>query len=250
MTDALWDSRLSALGLTVRPADYTKPHWRLQAAWLTVNGRWDDVPDFARPYQQDTLGGAQHAYGRAVFKDGSVAPEAGFMLMWPDMAEVDKKVRTPSANGWANDELWNGFDWAQTSGPYSWHKAGNADVLEGLGLPFPPLPWYADAQAEGGVHAAFFCVWQEREAEDPTPPPPPPYDGYVSVKPIYDVVDCQEAIAEVDSLDPGADIDTPDGDRAHVLKVLIFDFERFLWLDQPRGWKCRLAEWLCPRAFE
>ena len=81
-------------------------------------------------------------------------------------------------------------------------------------------------------------------------PEPPPYDGYVSVKPIYDVAGCQEALAEVDSLDPGADIDTPDGDRAHVLKILIFDFERFLWLDQPWGWKCRLAEWLCPRAFE
>jgi len=174
MTERLWDERLDPLGVRVIDADTTEPHWWLKAAWLTVNGSWDDVPDWARKWQLDTLGGAQHAFGRCLDKDGNPLMGAGFMLEWPGMADEDKKWRLPQPDGWANDELWAGYDWTHPGGggPYSWRKAGNADVLRGLGLPYPPAPWDLDGlHAQGGLHCSFFGVWQEREAiVEPEPP--------------------------------------------------------------------------------
>jgi len=173
----LWDPRLSQLGVTIRDCDKSLLHWKLLAAWLTVNGSWDDVPDWARQWQLDTLGGAQHSFGRALDQNGDVCPTAGFMLKWPGMTSEDQKWRLPHADGWANDELWNGYDWAQTSGPYSWNKAGNADVLCGLGLPYPPLPWQpSGVYAEGGVHVSYFAVWQESSPEQEPEPVPSCWD--------------------------------------------------------------------------
>ena len=165
-----FDPRLVRLGVTVEPADYTQPHWRLQAAWLTVSGSWDDVPAFARPYQRDYLGGDHHVFGMARDLLGYTLPGAGFVLVWPDGAAQ----RTPADSDrvdWADCPIYAGYDWAQMAGPYAFGKFGNADKLCGLGLPFPPLPWQpqGDAYAEGGVHVSVFGVWQECEPE--TEPP-------------------------------------------------------------------------------
>ena len=169
-----FDPRLVRLGVTVEPADYTQPHWRLQAAWLTVSGSWDDVPAFARPYQRDYLGGDHHVFGMARDLLGYTLPGAGFVLVWPDGAAQ----RTPADSDrvdWADCPIYAGYDWAQMAGPYAFGKFGNADKLCGVGLPFPPLPWQpqGDAYAEGGVHVSVFDVWQECEPETEPPPPPP-----------------------------------------------------------------------------
>ena len=171
-----WDPRLTQLGLTVEPADRTKAHWRMVAAWLTVAGNWDGVPDFARPYQQDVLGGDHHVFGMALDTFGNPISDAGFVMMWADGGDQ----RTPVDCGrpdWADLPIYAGYDWAQTSGPYTWQKFGNADKLCGVGLPYPPLPWQpqGDAYPAGGVHVSFFYVAQATDAEvDPPPPPPPP----------------------------------------------------------------------------
>ena len=168
-----WDPRLDALGLTVERAEDTQPYYRLIAAWLTVAGNWDDVPQFARQYQQDVLGGDHHVFGMALDAQGKPLPEAGFVMVWPDGGAQ----RTPAdcnRPDWADLPIYAGYDWAQVSGPYTWAKYGNADRLCGAGLPFPPLPWQpqGDAYAEGGVHVSYFCVWQAADAEVEPPPPP------------------------------------------------------------------------------
>jgi len=189
----LFDPRLTQLGVTIEHADYSAEHWRLIAAWLTVNGNWDDVPHWAKVYQLDTLGGDRHVFGRAYNKDGTIAPYAGFWLEWPDGDDM----RTPEPDGWANLPISAGFDWAQTTGPYSWQKVGNSDKLVGLGLPYPPLPWetsslpdnravgadgsvllsyeqgthWTAVYALGGVHVSFFGVWRCYDGDSPPPPP-------------------------------------------------------------------------------
>ena len=133
----LFDDRLTQLGVTVTEADRSKPHWKLLAAWLTVNGSWDDVPDWARQWQLDTLGGDHHVFGRALDLYGDLCPGAGFVLGWPD----GQAGTTPEPDGWANLPINAGYDWQETAGPYTWTKYGNSDVLRGCGLPYPPLPW-------------------------------------------------------------------------------------------------------------
>ena len=174
----LFDPRLTQLGVTVTPADRTQPHWALKAAWLTVNGSWDDVPQWARQWQLDTLGGDHHCFGRALDPYGNAYAGAGFVLSWLDGAVQ----RTPETDRWANIPIEAGFDWSVRAGPYSWGKYGNAEVLQGLGLPYPPLPWerislsdlydLGDVHASGGVHVSYFAVWQESGPEvEPEPVP-------------------------------------------------------------------------------
>jgi len=168
MAEILWDPRLTALRVSVDRSglDATKAHWRIVAAWVTLSGNWDDVPPWAKGWQRDTLGGDHHCYGRALFRDGAVAPQAGFLLSWPDGSDG----RTPEADGWANIPIQAGYDPKVTAGPYRWAKWGNAEVLAGVGLPFT-LPW-ATTGTLGGHHVSFFAVWQETEPEAPTPPEP------------------------------------------------------------------------------
>ena len=175
MTDRLWDPRLDQLGVTVSEADTTRDYWRLKAAWLTVNGSWDDVPDWARKWQLDTLGGDRHVFGRCLDKTGNPLMGAGFVLSWPDGADQ----RTPEADGWANLPINAGFDWQRQHGPYSWGKFGNSAWLTGLGLPYgdPMLPWLStgEAHATGGMHVSYFCCWQEcGPVVEPEPPEPEP----------------------------------------------------------------------------
>lgn len=167
-----WDPRLDALRVSVsaQGVDKTKAYWRIIAAWITVNGSWETAPTWARKYQRDTLGGDHHAYCRALFEDGSVAGQAGFLLSWPD----GQDGRLPEPDGWANWPLYASYDPRQGPGPYAVKKFGNAEALTGLGLPVM-LPWATGGmEAEGGHHVSFFCVWQEME---PEPPPPPPTPG-------------------------------------------------------------------------
>jgi len=151
----LWDDRLTQLGVTIdyaESADFT-----ISAAWLTVDGNWDDVPIWAKKWQNDTLGGAYNAYGRLEYPDGKPTMGAGFVLSWPGGADQ----RTPETNGWANIPITAGFDWSATAGPYTWAKYGNADKLVGIGLPYPPLPWQiGEMYALGGVHTSFFVVYE------------------------------------------------------------------------------------------
>ena len=74
---------------------------------------------------------------------------------------------------WANAEVWEGYDWNERPGPYWWQKLGDADILHGLGMPYPPMPWEPQSMhAEGGVHISFFCVWRERFLDDQPEPEP------------------------------------------------------------------------------
>ncbi len=161
----LWDPRLTQLRATIDTSkvDYNKTYWRIIAAWVTVNGSWDDVPSWAKAYQKDTLGGDHHVFGRALFRDGTVATTAGFTLSWPDGSDG----RLPEADGWANLPLQAGFDPKVTGGPYSWVKFGNSETFKGAGMPYT-LPW-TTIQPAGGVHVSYFVVWQEWVPVEPTP---------------------------------------------------------------------------------
>jgi hypothetical protein len=156
----LWDDRLTQLGVQRVAADCSQPCWRLKAAWITVNGSWDDVPGWAKRWQQDTLGGDHNVFGRAEQPDGAPIMSASFELSWPSGADR----RSPEPNGWANLPIYAGYDWSQTQGPYGWAQAPNGDKVQGVGLPYPPLPWEVGqthlAAPSGGVHVSFFGVWE------------------------------------------------------------------------------------------
>lgn len=178
-----WDTRLDELGLYVKPApNPNETHFVIVAAWLGVNGSAETWPPWAKSDQWDwnNLGGDHHAYGMCKLRDGSVSPDAGFELTWPDGGYAK---REPEANRWANFELYADYNWREVSGPYDFNKYGNAETLCGLGLPWPRLPWEeGEVIAMGGCHVSFFVVWQEVAAipyPTPSPSPEPPDDGLV-----------------------------------------------------------------------
>jgi hypothetical protein len=149
---------LSQLQVSVIPADCSQDCYRLKAAWVTVAGNWHDVPSWALPWQQDSLGADHHAYGRAEMPNGEPVMGARFELSWPDGAAETSS----EPNGWANVPIYAGYDWTSTDGPYGWKQAGDADKLQGLGLPFPPPPWESRLRSvTGGVHVSFFGVWEQ-----------------------------------------------------------------------------------------
>jgi len=156
----LWDDRLTQLRVHLVEADCSEPCWRLKAAWLTVNGNWDDVPDWARQWQQDTLGGDHHVFGRAEEPNGDPIMNGSFELFWPTGGDR----RPPEPNGWANLPLYAGYNWLETEGPYGWRQVENGDTLQGVGLPYPPLPWEPHSASltgpAGGVHVSYFGVWE------------------------------------------------------------------------------------------
>jgi len=139
----LWDSRLTELGVSITPSS---GKYRLIAAWLTKNGNWDDVPDWAHQWQLDTLGGDHHVFGRCLDAAGNPIAKT-FQLSWPGGSDG----RTPEADGWANLPM-AGQNWnpANGPGPYTWY-ALNGDKLSGVGMPL-------------NNHWSFFGVWQEQPA--------------------------------------------------------------------------------------
>lgn len=184
-----WDSRLTALKACVNTAkvDYTKPHFRIIAAWLTVDGNWDDVPDFAKKWQSDKLGGSTHVFGLALDPQDARYDRAGFILRNGGIAPF---IGEPGNGQWANAFIGpSGYDWKTTPGPYTWVKGpssvapGGAEEFVGAGLPYPPLPWQA-LSATGGVHVSWFVIWQLTEpgSVEPGPDDPLPVGEWVKVE--------------------------------------------------------------------
>ena len=135
-----WDERLDEAGVTV---ELRNGEYELYAAWCTKYGNWDDVPGWAKQWQQDTLGGDHNAYGRTESSDGSDWNAEKFALIWGP-GEEQGTVRTPEQNGWANVPIYGG------GGKYDWFPFGG-DKLIGLNLP-------------GNHHWSFFGVWRKRNS--------------------------------------------------------------------------------------
>ena len=131
---ACWDPRLDQAGVTLERRDGS---YELIAAWVTINGSWDDVIPCAKKWQKDTLGGDHNAFGRAETPAGSAVNET-FALVWPDGGDT----RTPEPDGWANIPLYGG------GGRYTLFVFGG-DKLNGLTLP-------------GNHHWSFFGVWRQK----------------------------------------------------------------------------------------
>ena len=150
-----WDERLDALNVTVEN-DPSKTY-QLFTAFITIDGSWDDIPEWARVYDTPDFperGGDHNAFGRCLDAGGQVLGEKPFELLWPDGADY----RQPEASGWANIPIWAthpSWDPAKGPGPYSWNPfSGNK--LQGIGLPY-------------NHHYSFFGVWQETGAMATTP---------------------------------------------------------------------------------
>jgi hypothetical protein len=133
-TPACWDPRLDEVGVTL---ERRNGQYELVAAWVTVNGSWDDVVACAKPWQRDTLGGDHNAFGRAETATGAAIAET-FALIWPDGGDT----RQIEPDGWANIPIYGG------GGKYDWFVYGG-DKLHGLTMP-------------GNHHWSFFAVWQPR----------------------------------------------------------------------------------------
>jgi len=135
----LWDPRLDTVGVVIHPRD---GDLRLMAAWVTVNGNWDDVPTWAKLWQRDTLGGDHHVFGRVEDLGGAPVWGKRFFLAWPDGGDE----RRAEPDGWANMPIYGtAWDPQRSKGPYTWYVEGG-DQLVGLGLPY-------------NQHWSYFAVW-------------------------------------------------------------------------------------------
>jgi hypothetical protein len=167
--DRLVDERLEQLGCWIEdPPDTTRLHWDISHAWITVDGNWDDVPEWAKPFQNDNLGGATHGFMLGIGTDGERdQQEKLFVQGWPDGYATFSPL--PEHDWWGNCLLTAGFNWKETTGPY-WLQANaiSSAKLCGVGLPWPPLPWQpSGVLAQGGCHVSFFVVMQETEPYEP-----------------------------------------------------------------------------------
>lgn len=142
-----WDDRLDELNVTVEQ-DAGK-RYQLIAAFRTFYGSWDDVPAWARQWQDDTLGGDTHAYGLCLDAGGNVVENKLFELSW----NGDSAPFVAEPNGWANAFLGGPgstyYPDQGEKGPFSWNPR-NGNKLQGLGLPY-------------NLHYSFFGVWQEAD---------------------------------------------------------------------------------------
>lgn len=151
-----WDPRLTQLNVTVEQNPAAR--YQLMAAFITVNGSWDDVPDWARVYDVPSFperGGDHHVFGLCLDAQGNVLYQKGFVLSWPDGAAG----ATPEASGWANLPIYGGAYYPDQgqSGPYRWATL-NGNELRGIGMPY-------------NHHVSFFAVWREQAAGTATPTP-------------------------------------------------------------------------------
>jgi hypothetical protein len=158
----------------VEPPDTTRLHWDISHVWITVNGNWDDVPDFAKLFQNDNLGGATHGFVLGFGLDGQRRQDEKLFLQgWPGNYALFSPHK--EHDWWGNCLCTAGYNWAETTGPYYLQaNAVSSAKLCGVGLPFPPLPWQpGGAHAEGGVHVSTFVVMQEVAPYEPDPDPDP-----------------------------------------------------------------------------
>lgn len=148
-----WDPRLNALNVTVEQNPSAR--YQLIAAFITINGSWADVPEWARVYDVATFperGGDHHVFGLCLDAQGNVLYQKGFVLSWPDGYDMT----TPEASGWANKPIYAYyFPDRGESGPYRWAPL-NGNELRGIGLPYRH-------------HYSFFGVWKEQAAGTATP---------------------------------------------------------------------------------
>lgn len=137
----LWDAYLDEIGVTIERRD---GNYELIAGWHTESGNWDNVPTWAKRWQQDTLGGDHHLFGRCEDASGS-AQSNTFALIWPGGGDQ----RGIEPDGWANIPM-AGQNWnpANGPGPYDWFCFGG-DKVKGLGMPHN---W----------HQSFFFVWRHK----------------------------------------------------------------------------------------
>lgn len=143
----LWDPRLAALGMSIeRDVMRRDGEYYLYAVWCTVNGSWDGVPNWARVWQLDTLGGDHHFYGRCEDLDGRVLTNT-FALVW----QGGYATAQPEPDGWANVPLYGGpWDPKAGPGPYDAFCFGGDKIK--LGLPY-------------NQHYSFFCVWRKKPSK-------------------------------------------------------------------------------------
>jgi len=142
---SLWDSRLDGMATTV---ERRNGKYELIAAWITESGNWDNVPSWAKQWQQDTLGGDHHVFGRVEREDGSVIDGESFFLVWPYPSFTQGDSRQAEPDGWANLPL-GGQNWnpADGRGPYDWFVGGGDKISAGMPL---------------NHHVSIFAVWRER----------------------------------------------------------------------------------------
>jgi len=159
----------------VEPPDTSRTHWDISHVFLTVNGSWEDVPSWAKQFQNDNLGGATHGFVLGFGLDGARRQDRElFMQGWPDGYSFFSPQR--EHDWWGNCLVTAGYNWQETSGPYYLQaNAVSSAKLCGVGLPYPLLPWQPQgaAHAEGGVHVSTFVVMQEVAPYEPDPDPDP-----------------------------------------------------------------------------
>lgn len=137
------DERLA--GINARVIERAGARYKMRYAWLTLNGDISTAPEWARSLMDTPKAGADHhCFGRALRKDGSLDPNAVFILAWPGGSDQ----RLPEDDGWANIPIYAGFDPKVTEGPYTW-SVRDGDTLAGVGLP-------------NRHHVTFWVIWQER----------------------------------------------------------------------------------------
>jgi hypothetical protein len=139
-----WDSRLDGLNVKYEPV--ANARYRLVAAWMTINGSWDETPRWAWEWvDKVTGGGGDHNMFAGVYQlNGEPLQGKNVIFGWPG---TQTNFVTDAA-GWGNGDCQAVYypDKGQT-GPY-YLEPLKGDKLVGGGLPY-------------GQHVSIMGVWEE-----------------------------------------------------------------------------------------
>ena len=119
---------------------------QLKYVFITKNGNWDNVPDWAKKFQNDTLGGDHHVFACCLDKDGNAIKGKSFILSW----STGQDVFVSDDDGWANLPV-AGHNWQPliNEGGYT-VEPFKGEKFTGWDLPYN---W----------HWSLFLVWQEEK---------------------------------------------------------------------------------------
>ena len=144
----LIDPRCLELGLLVFPPAYTdRRHWELSHLWLTLQARWQDVPEWAKPYEHDHLPCEHHVHMLAYTLDGERAKYHGLFILGVLRGPAGPVIFSPDV----------------------WQRCWGTAVMEGdkryYGHVNSPYTSFVKrmraADSQGDLRASFFLIFQE-----------------------------------------------------------------------------------------
>lgn len=159
--DPQWDARLDTTGTYVEKR--SGAGLEVVACWKTENGSWEPgaVPDWARAWQNNHLGGDHHIYMRAEDANGNPLPGVHFAVLWnaPHYDQGDEL--TYDVN---HQEGWADFVMGPQNTPAN--APGEVGYLAFAFIPGGAGGWKVHRLfMPSNHHHSYFIVWRMKQAQ-------------------------------------------------------------------------------------